>query len=159
VQLNPSGLAITTGLQLRRLWINKQTDWNPGTLKTTDLGGEIRTLATDIQATFCGDLFPSFRDKSDHVGLHPQGDGDHFIRCGHLKIQAGPHRLTKQIHVPVLNVATILAKVNRDSIGATKLGQKSHRHGIRFHGLSCLTHVGDVIDVDPEAGHGGRVQN
>ena len=118
MQLNPTGLAITASLKLPLLWVHKKADWNPCILQRADLDGEVSALAAHVETAFGRHLFTSFRHQGDHIGLHPKRDRNHFIGGSHLKIQPGSHRLTQQIHIPVLNVATVFAKVNGDAIGA-----------------------------------------
>ena len=106
-----------------------------------------------IQPSLGGDLFPLFRHKGDHVRSNGQGDLHHLLGRCHLQVQTGAHRLTQQLHITVLDVTAILPQMNRDAIGTAEFGKHGERHRIRFHRPACLANIGDVVDVDPEAGH------
>ena len=43
--------------------------------------------------------------------------------------------------------------MHRDAVGATQLGKHGEGNRIRFHRAPRLSNIGNVIDVDPEAGH------
>jgi hypothetical protein len=54
-----------------------------------------------------------------------------------------------------LDVSTVFAEMNRDPIRTAQFRKHRHRHGIGFHRASRFANVGDVIDIDAQAGHGG----
>lgn len=125
--------------------------------KTADQGRESRLRSGDIESALGGHLLPPLRNEHRRVGADLAGDPDHLLGRRHLQIEPPSDRLTKAAHIEVLDVTTVLAQVNRDSIGAAQLGLDRRRHGI---GLPCparLPDGRDMIDIDAQCGHPGRV--
>ena len=52
--------------------------------------------------------------------------------------------------IAILNVATILAQVERDAVGAAKFSERRGPHGIRLVRLASFANSGDVVDVNSE---------
>jgi hypothetical protein len=50
-------------------------------------------------------------------------------------------------------MTTIFSQMHCDAISPAKFRQHGHGDWIRFYGLASLAHVGNVVDVDPEACH------
>src|SRR5690606_37236762 len=76
----------------------------------------------------------------------------HHLRLGRdLQIDAGPGRLDQELHVPVLDVTPILAKVDRDAIRAAQLDEHGGANRIRLIRPPRLTDGRNVIDVDVES--------
>ena len=148
---------MAAGLQLGVVGVDEQADADPGPHQAAHHGSEALHLSGHVQAPLGRHLFAAFRHQGHHVGADPQGDRLHFRGGGHLQVETGAHGGPQQLHVPVLDVAAVLPQVHGDAVGAAQLGEKGAAHRIGFHGAASLPHVGDVIDVDPEAGHGRQV--
>ena len=111
-------------------------------------------MAGHIQAAFGGHLLAFLRHQGHHVGPDPQGDCLHLGGGGHLQIEAAAQGGPQHLHIPVLDVAPVLPQVHGDAVGAAQFRQQGIGHRVRFQGAAGLAHVGDVIDVHAEAGHG-----
>ena len=72
----------------------------------------------------------------------------HLLGHGHLEVHAGLQQAAQRAHVPVLDMAAILAQVHGDAVGAGLLRQQRGMDRIRILGAARLAHRGDVIDVD-----------
>ena len=55
----------------------------------------------------------------------------------------------------VLDASWYLPEMNRDPISTTQFRKHRHRHWIGFHRATRFANVGDVIDIDAQAGHRG----
>lgn len=84
------------------------------------------------------------------------GEGHHF-GCGrHFEIQPGLHELPQQAHIPILDMAPVLAQVDGDAVGAGLLGDQGRLHRIGIRRTSRLTQGRHVIDVHAQSGEQGR---
>ena len=81
----------------------------------------------------------------------PQRDGQHFRGGGHLQIEGQGQLLLEAGNVGIGNVATILAQVRGDAIGAGLDGQMGGAQRIGMAATARVADGGDVIDVDAEA--------
>ena len=157
MQLHPAGPSVLAGLELGGLRIHKQAHRNPRGLKGLHHGAQRGFLSGHIQAPLRGDLLPPFWHQGDHVGLDPQRNRHHLLGGGHFQVEAGANGLAQQLHIPILDVTPVFPEVHGDPIGPTKFSQQCHRDRIRLNGSPRFTDVGDVVDIDAEAGHDGAV--
>ena len=61
--------------------------------------------------------------------------------------------LAQAAHVLVLDVAAVLAQVDRDAVGAAEMRFDRRPHGVGLVGSACLPHGRHVIYVDAELNH------
>ena len=95
----------------------------------------------------------SWRDsgtRQQSWGLTPGGDPDHLVGHRHLEIHPGLEQLAHQRHIAVLDVAPILAQMQRDAVGARLLRQQRGVDGIGIIDAPRLAERRDVIDVDAQ---------
>src|SRR5438132_225540 len=72
------------------------------------------------------------------------------VRRAELEVEHAAHRGAERADVGVLDVATILAQMHGDAVGAAPLGRRRGAHGVGFVGAARLAHRRDVINVDVE---------
>ena len=89
--------------------------------------------------------------RSDLMRAHALGNGQHCIRAGHFEVERRADRGLQAGYVVILYVATVLAQVGRNPVGARVLAEACRGNGIRFVGPPGLPDRRDVIDVDAEA--------
>ncbi len=76
-----------------------------------------------------------------------QRDPDHFVGHRHFKIHARLQRLAHGKHIPVLDVAPVLAQVQCNAVGAGLLGDQRRIQRVGIAGATRLAQRGHVIDV------------
>jgi hypothetical protein len=114
---------------------------------------EPRFLTADVEAAFGSDLLAAFRDQHRHLRPQVAGDADHLVGRGHLQIELDVHQLAQATHVPILDVAPVLAQVDRDPVGSAQVRLDRRPHRVGLVRAPRLPQRGDVIDVDTELNH------
>jgi hypothetical protein len=104
-------------------------------------------LSDDIQSTFGRDFLATFGHQCRLLRFRFAGDLEHIIGTGQLQIDGDGDRFFENAEVTILDVATVLAKVNRDGIGAPKFGQRCCPDGVRLIGFPGLANGGYMVDV------------
>ena len=154
VEFDPACPGGSAGIELGTVGVHEQTHADALLLETVDQGGDRVQLAGHIQPPFGGHLLPALRHQGHHVGADPEGDRGHGPCGRHLQVETGADGLPEQAHVTVLDVTAVLAEMHRDAVGPPEFSQQGMGDRVGFHRPSGLTDLGDVVDVDPEAGHG-----
>ena len=72
--------------------------------------------------------------------------------AGQLRWPLGDSTI-RTYNIPVLNVAPVFPQMNGDAVGAPQLSQNGQLNRVGLHGAACLTHRGDVIEIDAQARH------
>lgn len=119
-----------------------------------DDSGKPASVSSHVEAALGGDLEATLRYQHRHLGLQGTGDLDHLGARGHLQVQWKAFDLGERPDIVVLDVASILAEVNRDSIRPPEQGFLGCQDRIGLVGPTCLTNRRDMIDVDTEFNHG-----
>ena len=88
--------------------------------------------------------------RQQSAGRTLGGDRQHLVGDGHLQIHAGLQQRPQRAHVLVLDVAAVLAQVQRDAVGAGALGEQRRMHRIGIARAARLAQRGHVIDVDAQ---------
>jgi hypothetical protein len=55
-----------------------------------------------------------------------------------------------------LDVAAVLAEVERDAVGPAEFGERGRPDGVRLVGAASLPDGGDMVDIYAEQGHEGN---
>ena len=106
--------------------------------------------ADDVQAALGRQLGAPLGHQAAIGRAHAAGDLDHLRGGRHLQIHARAEQLAQQPHVALLDVAAILAQVQRDAVGAGLLGHQRRLHRLRIARAALLAQRRDVIDVDAQ---------
>src|SRR5690606_32377285 len=70
---------------------------------------------------------------------------------GEFEVDRGPAGAHQQVGIPILDVPTVLTKVNRDAVGAAEFGEYGRSHRIGLVGATRLSDGGHMVDVDEES--------
>ena len=82
------------------------------------------------------------------------GAGSTAGEAAEISGQASAGTIDTQIVLAVSPVGTDWQSMNEiEIIGTAEFGEHGKGHRIRFYRPACLANVGNVVDVDPEAGH------
>ncbi|HAC09104.1 MAG TPA: phosphate transport system regulatory protein PhoU [Phycisphaerales bacterium] len=95
----------------------------------------------------------AFRHQHHDFRPHLGGDRDHLVGRGHLEIELDLHEFVQSPDVVVLNVASILPEVDRDSRGTTQMRLDRGPGRVGLPGPSGLTDGRDMVDVHAEFDH------
>jgi phosphate transport system protein len=130
----------------------------PGVAKSRDCPTQAALASLYIEAAFCRDFLSSLGDEHDHLRPKVNGDGDHLIRCRHLKIQLDVCQFGEPANIVILNVPAVFAQMNRDAVSAAKVrtGRRPNRVGLV--GSPGLAYCGNMVDVHAEFDHARRVR-
>ena len=146
------------GLHLRRVRIDEQRhpDARPRRAPVSLL--DPRLLAPHIQPALGGHLLPLLRHQAAILRPHLARNADHLVGHRHLEIHAGLQETPQHPDIGVLDVAPILAQVQRDAVRARLLGEQRRVHGIRLVDAARLAQGRHMIDVHAErdAGRGAH---
>ena len=126
---------------------------SPASRQRATASATLTLSADDIQAPLGRQLGPALGHERDLLGPVFQGDGDDRGFDGQLQVEPALHGLAEQAEVAILDVAAILTKMNRDAIGATKLGLGRRPDRVRLATPSGLPERRDVVDVHSQTGH------
>ena len=92
------------------------------------------------------------------MGAKPKGDVEDLGHDRHLEVEPGADGIPKPEDVAVDDVATVLAEVSGDAMGACILGGDGSGNGVRLAVVDApvarLTKGGDVVDINAELEHG-----
>ena len=111
------------------------------------------TIGDDVQSSFRGDLLPFLRHQRYLLRLCLQSNLHDLLGRGHFEIQFHLHGFAENTNIAILDVSSIFAKVNRDSVSPSQFSECSGPDRIRLDRLSSLADSGNVINVDSKAWH------
>ncbi len=144
------------GGDLSRLGIDEGAGANAVIAEARDHRAEAAAGADDIEAALGGDLGAAFGDEHGDVGPDRAGKGDDLIDGGELEVQLHLHGLPQAADIVILDMATVLAKMEGDSVGPAQLRLDGGPDGIGLEAAPGLPEGGDVVDVDAEFDHCGE---
>ncbi len=88
--------------------------------------------------------------RQQSAGRMPRAIADHLVGHGHLEVHARLQRRTHRRDVGILDVAPVLAQVQRDVVGARLLGDEGGVHRVGIARAPRLAQRRHVVDVDTE---------
>jgi len=135
--------------------VEEETDQNADALEAWDLFTQALDPALGIQTAFGRQLLALLGYQTNFIRLQLASDTDHFLVERHLHVQGTLDRFTQQAQVAVLDVAPVLAEVDRDSVGTGEFAEDCRGDRIGTGATAGLPDGSNVIDVDMEPGHGG----
>ncbi len=91
------------------IWVNEGAGWNACVIKLLDDVAESRPLTNHIEATLGRDFLATFGHQHGRVRPDLHGDGDHFVRCGHFKIEGHFQDFLDPRQICVLNMTPVFA--------------------------------------------------
>ncbi|OQA08623.1 MAG: hypothetical protein BWY66_00916 [bacterium ADurb.Bin374] len=140
-------------LDLPLIRIDEQAHGDSGFFQPLDGGFHGIEVAGDIETAFRGHFLAPFGNERRHVGFQIHGKFDDLLVHGHFEVEARPDGLAKNLRVPVLYVAPVLAQMDRYAVRPRKFGEGRGPDRIRFTPHSRLADGGNVIDIDSKLYH------
>ena len=122
--------------------------------------GRIRTIGqglvvgNHVETALRRQLLTAFRHQGGFIRFDGAGNVNDGIGRGHFQIQPMRNDPAQEIQIAILNVASILAEVNGDAVGAAEDSQDGGRRRVGLLGLPRLPHGSHVVDVDAQTNHG-----
>ena len=112
-------------------------------------------LGAHVESALRRELLPSLGHQGDRVRAYLERNLQHFRGCGHFEAEALVNSLSQESHVRVLDVPTVLAQVDHDSVRPSQQRQGGRRNRIGLQPSPRLPHGGHVVDVhhEPTAAH------
>ncbi len=156
MQLDRLGSQLSGELDLGRIGVDEQADLQPGVQAPFDGFGNAIAMTDNIKAPLGCQFGASFWNEGDLVRTRLDRNRDDGGVDRKLEVKSNVNGLSEQAKITVLNVPTILPKMDRDSIRAGKLGKGGRPDRIRFLTPASLAKGRDMIDVDTQAWHCGE---
>ena len=88
--------------------------------------------------------------RQQSAGWISQAEVEHFARGRHFQVHARGEQAAQRAHVALLDMAAVLAQVQRDVVGAGLFGDQRGLHGIGIARAALLAQRRHVIDVDAQ---------
>src|SRR5216117_1595172 len=132
--------------------IDNQTHTDPRALQPRDRVPQLAIPFAQCEPTLRRDLLPFLRHERRLKRNGPQACREsHDLRMGtKFQIEHGLHAARERDHVGVLDMAAVLAQVDRNAIRARTLGGGRRLDRIGLVGLARFADGRDVINVDVE---------
>ncbi len=117
-------------------------------------------LVSRVQAAFGGHFGPIFGDQADLGRLQAKGKIEHGRGSRHFEVQFLAKGTTEAQDIVVLNVTTVLPKVNGDRVGPSREADLGKGDRVWFrddarngYAVSRLPKSGEVIDIYAQPNH------
>jgi hypothetical protein len=110
-------------------------------------------MSQEVESALGGNFLSLLRHECHLVGLIVAGDADDRGLGGKLQVELDGDGFSQHAKIAVLNMASILAEVQRDAIGATKFSEGGCPNRIGLVRSTGLSDRGYVIDIDAEVCH------
>jgi len=111
-------------LDLARVGVDEQRHAHARLGERRAVVGQGRHGAGRVQPTLGGQLLAPLGHEAALVGPDVARDRQHLGGRGHLQVHPRLQAAGEQAHVTVLDVAAVLAQVQRDRVGARLLGEQ-----------------------------------
>ena len=146
-------------VDLRFIRVDEQRHAHAVALQRGNTVAKQSFLPGHVQPAFSGHFGALFWHEANIRRLDAASDGRHLGRGGHLQVHARLQGLRHALHVVVLNVATVLAQMQRDAVRARLLRLQCGMERVRVGGAARLAQGGDVVNVDAEQDAGAPEQD
>ena len=112
------------GIELVAIRVDEQRHADAGIAELAAGIAERRFLTGHVESALGSDFLAFLGHETAIRRTRLERDADHLIAGRHLEIEACLQRFGTGLHVPVLDVTTVFAQVNRDAVGARLLGDQ-----------------------------------
>ena len=109
------------GIDLLRQCIDEYTGHDPCIGELCHHRFQACLLPCYVETAFGRDFLPPLGHQHRHFRLERARDLDHFVRRRHFEIELDVHQLAQTAHILVLDMAPVLAQMNRDAIRAAQV--------------------------------------
>ncbi len=160
VEFHHGGLEGGRGLDLVGVGIEKEAGEDFGLVQLFHDGAEGVHLGGGIETAFGGDFSAVFGDEADFGRLQAKGKVEHGGGSRHFEVQFLAKGTTEAQDIVVLNVTTVLPKVNGDRVGPGREADLGKGDRVWFrndarngYAVSRLPKSGEVIDIYAQPNH------
>jgi len=157
VKLDRYGTEVARSRHDVHIRVDEETRANADRRQLLDGRSQCLWASCHVQAAFRRDFFAPLRDERDLVGTQATRDHDHFRGTCHFEVEHRPDCSLQPLYVVVLDVATILAQMRGDAVGAGVLAFGRRENGIRLDGATRLAKRRNVVDVNVKSLVHGRL--
>ena len=109
-------------------------------------------MSLDIQPPFGGQFRATLGDQATGLGRELHSKRQHLGGHRHLQIKPRLHQRAQQPHVPLLDMAPILAQMHGDAVRASLLRQQGGLYRIGIARVARLPQGCHMVDVYPQGG-------
>ncbi len=141
------------GFDLSRIGIDEGRGRDPLLTESIHHPSKAISGTFHVEASLGGHFLTPFGHQHHDLGPDAPGDLDHLVGRGHLQIQLDLDEFLEPPQVLVLDVASILPKVDRDPVRPSQVGLHRGPDGIRLPGPASLPDSGHVVDVHAKFDH------
>ena len=138
-------------LELSGFSRNEQRNAHASIVEPGDEGRQMIVLAGGVEPALSGALRALLRYQADRVRHGLERDGEHLVGRRHLEIERLVDFGFQARDIVIADVATILAQVRGDAVGAGNNRELGGTHRIGMATAAGVADGGDVIDIDSEA--------
>ena len=160
VEFHHGGLEGGRGLDLVGVGIEKEAGEDFGPVQLFHDGAEGVHLGGGIETALGGDFSAIFGDEADFGRLQAKGKVEHGGGSRHFEVQFLAKGTTEAQEIVVLNVTTVLPKVNGDRVGPSREADLGKGDRVWFrddarngYAVSRLPKSGEVIDIYAQPNH------
>ena len=137
-------------IELQRIRIDKQGHADTGVSQARASVTHCIDLAVDVEASLGRELFTFLRNETDIGRRDIRGDAQHFIGHSDFEVHMGVHYRVDRNDIAILNMATILAQVDRNTVGAGLFNYRGRFRGTWVWRAPRLPQGCDMVDIDPK---------
>lgn len=160
MEFHHGGLESSRGLHLVGVGIEKEAGEDFGLVQLFDDGSKYLDLVSRVQAAFGGHFGPIFGDQADLGRLQAKGKIEHGRGSRHFEVEFLAKGTAEAQNIVVLNVTTVLPKVNGNRVGPRREAGLGKGGGVWLrddagnrYAVSCLPESGEVINVYAQPNH------
>jgi hypothetical protein len=126
------------GLDLIEVGFNEDADRDTAIMQECDNFLDLFALSRHVQSTLSREFLPFFRDKSNQIRFDSECDLSHRVVRRHFQVELRADDVAQELKVPVLNVPTVFAQMDNQSVCARKFGENggSQRVEVILSGIS-----------------------
>ena len=108
-------------------------------------------VTNDVEPALGSDLLAPFRNQRHLPWAETKGYIHHLAHTRRFEIEETGDLRCERLYVRVLHVAAVFAKMRGDSVGASRLTDRSRSNRIGLNATARLPQCRDMVDVDAEA--------
>jgi hypothetical protein len=149
VQLDRRHAEVLGCVQGGKLRVDEEADPDPRLVQPANRVAQPRTGAAQIETALGGDFLSPLGHQGRLIRPEPAGQLDDLRAGGELQVEH-PDGRGQALDVVILDVAPVLAQVDRNAVRARRFAQRGRLERIGLVGPSRLTHRGHVVDIDVE---------
>ncbi len=139
------------GLDLAWVGLDEQADSDPRLAEPGDEGMEVIVLPRRVEAALGRPFFPFLGHDAGGVRAVAKRDLQHLLGRRHFEVERNGELRPKRLDILVPNVASVLAEMGGDAVGAGFGGEQGRFHRIGMIAAARVPDGRDMVDIDAEA--------